>query len=110
MSNTIDKHIIVTFSIVSNPYPCHPYMFATENYSSKFTIMPFWAPASKSPAENGILKKSLDTSLYISVNKYITNCFINPYRDIHLRKDLLISVLSRMLPIFLYINQHNSLC
>ena len=63
MSNTIDEYIIIAFSIVNNPYPCHPYMFITENYSSKFTIMSFWAPALKSLAENGIPKKSLDTSL-----------------------------------------------
>ena len=23
---------------INNPYPCHPNMFITENYSSKFTI------------------------------------------------------------------------
>ena len=57
------KYIIVTFSIVNNPYSCQPYMFITENYSSKFTIMSFWDPALKSPANNGIPKKSLDTSL-----------------------------------------------
>ena len=67
MSNTIDKCIIITFSIVSNLYPCHPYMFITENCCSKFTIMSFWAPALNSPAENGIPKKSLDTSLHYSV-------------------------------------------
>ena len=38
-------------------------MFVTENYSSNFTIMSFWAPAPKSPAENGIPKKTLDTSV-----------------------------------------------
>ena len=38
-------------------------MFTTENYSSKFTIMSFWAPAQKSPAEEGIPKKSLYTLL-----------------------------------------------
>ena len=63
MPNKIDKYMIIIFSIVNNPYPCHPYMFITEIYSSKFTIMSFWAPAPKSPAENGIPKKSLDTSL-----------------------------------------------
>ena len=31
--------------------------------SIEFTIMSFWAPALKSPAENGVPKKSLDTSL-----------------------------------------------
>ena len=36
-------------------------MFVTE----KFNIIPFWAPALKSPAENGIPKKYLDTSLAI---------------------------------------------
>ena len=64
LSNTITKYIIITFFIVNNPYPCHPYMFITENYSSKFTIMSFWAPALKSPAENGIPKKSWDMLLY----------------------------------------------
>ena len=63
VSNTIDKYIIITFSIVSNPYPCHPFIFMTENYSSKFTIVFFWAPALKSLAENGITRKSLNTSL-----------------------------------------------
>ena len=63
MSNAIDKYIIITFSIVNNPYLCHPYMFINEHYSSKFTTMSFWDPAPKSPAENGIPKKSLDTSL-----------------------------------------------
>ena len=57
MSNTIDDYITVTFSIVNNPYPCHPYMFVTVNYSSKFTIMPFWVTAPKSPAENSIPQK-----------------------------------------------------
>ena len=51
MSNTIDKYIIITFSIVNNPYPWHLYMSITENYSSNFTIMSFWASARKSPVE-----------------------------------------------------------
>ena len=38
-------------------------MFITGNYSSKFTIMSFWAPALKSSAENSIAKKSLGKSL-----------------------------------------------
>ena len=63
MSNTIDKYIIMTFSIVNNPYPCYPYKFITENYSSMITIMSFWATAPKSPSENGIPKKILDSSL-----------------------------------------------
>ena len=25
-SNAIDKCIIITFSLLNNPYPCHPYM------------------------------------------------------------------------------------
>ena len=58
-----DKYIISIFSIVNNSFPCHPYMFVTKNYYSEFTIMSFWAPALKSIAENGIPKKSLDTSL-----------------------------------------------
>ena len=58
MSNTIDKYIIITFPMVNNPYTFHPYMFITENYSSKLTIMCFWAPATKSPAEKGIPAKS----------------------------------------------------
>ena len=57
------KYIIITFSIVNYPYPCHPYMFITENYSSKFTIMSFWDPPPKSRPENGIPKILLDTSL-----------------------------------------------
>ena len=32
------------FYIVNKSYPCHPCMFITKNYSSKFTIMSFWAP------------------------------------------------------------------
>ena len=59
------KYIIITFSIVNYPYPCHSCMFITENCSSKFTIMSFWAPAPKSPSNNGIPKKSLDMSLRI---------------------------------------------
>ena len=63
MSNTIDKDIIITFWTVNNPYPCHPYMFVTEIYSSKFTVMSFWVPALQTPAKNGIPKKCLDMSL-----------------------------------------------
>ena len=63
----LDKYIIITFSIVHSPYPCHLLMFITENYSSKFTIMFFWAPALKSSAENGIPKKSVNTSLFSRV-------------------------------------------
>ena len=59
------KYIIITFSIVNYPYPCHSCMFITENCSSKFLIMSFWAPAPKSPSNNGIPKKSLDMSLRI---------------------------------------------
>ena len=50
MSNTNDKCITITFFIVNNPYPCHPYMFITENCCLKFTIMSFWAPALNSPS------------------------------------------------------------
>ena len=49
------------------PLPCFPYKSITEKYSSKVTIMPFCAPAPKSPAENGIPKKILDTSLFTQV-------------------------------------------
>ena len=38
-------------------------MLVTENYSTKFMIMLFWASAPKSSAQNGIPKKSLDASL-----------------------------------------------
>ena len=55
MPNTIDKFIIISFSIVNNKYPCHPYMFLTKNSSPKLAIMSFWDPAPKSPAEKGIL-------------------------------------------------------
>ena len=48
---------------LNNSYPWHSYMFVTENYSSKILIMSFWVPAPKFPAENGIPKKLLDTSL-----------------------------------------------
>ena len=61
--NIIVKYIINIFSIVNNSFPCHPYMFVTKKYYSKFTIMSFWAPVPKSTAENGIPKKSLDTLL-----------------------------------------------
>ena len=63
MCNTIDKCIIITFSIVNNPYPCHPYMFMTENCCSKFTIISFSTPALNSPTENSIPKKPLDMLL-----------------------------------------------
>ena len=63
MSNTIDKYIVITFSIVNNPYRCHPYMFLTQNDSAKFTIMSFGSPSSKFPTKNGIPKQYLDTSL-----------------------------------------------
>ena len=69
MSNAIDKYKIITFSIVNNPYPCHPYMFITENYSSKFTIISFWAPAPKSPAEINISQK---ISGYVTDNRKYT--------------------------------------
>ena len=35
MSNAIEKCIVITFFIVNNPYPCHPYMVITENYLVK---------------------------------------------------------------------------
>ena len=44
-------------------------MFITENYSSKFKIVYFWDPHPKSPAENGIPKKLLDTSLEVQKDK-----------------------------------------
>ena len=65
MSITIDKYIIITFSIVNNPYPCHPYMFSIKSYSSKFTIMSFLAPALKSPSQIDIPKTYLDTPLRV---------------------------------------------
>ena len=39
MSNTVDKYIIITFSIVTNHYSCHPCMFITENHSSKLLFL-----------------------------------------------------------------------
>ena len=51
----LHKYILITFFIVNNPYPCHPYIFITENYFSTFTF--FSAPAPKSLAENSIPKK-----------------------------------------------------
>ena len=81
MSNTIDKYIIITFSIVTNSYPCHLYIFVTENYSSKFTIMTFRAPALKSPAENGIPKKSLDALLPFMVEMmFPENCLLAEWK------------------------------
>ena len=70
MSNTNDKNIIIIFSIVNNPHSCHPYMFIIENYPSKIMIMSFWAPAPKSPAENGIPTKALGTSLQKYMNQH----------------------------------------
>lgn len=64
MSNKIVHYIIIIFSIANDLYPCHPIIFVTGNYSLKFTILFFWIPTSKSPAENGILKKPLETSWY----------------------------------------------
>ena len=69
MSNTIDKYIIITFSIVNNPCPYHPYMFITGNCSSKFKIIPIWAPAPNSLAENGISKKNQDMSLLLALSE-----------------------------------------
>ena len=43
-----------------------PFILKIENSASKFTIMSFWALALKPPAENGIPKKSLETSLTYS--------------------------------------------
>ena len=56
MNSPIDKYYLLHSK---KHVPCHPYMFVAENYSSKFTIMSFWAPAPKSPAENDIPKKTL---------------------------------------------------
>ena len=56
--------------MANNPYPYYPYMLVIENYCPKFTIMSFWAPTLKSPAENGIPKKSLDRSLVASLSYY----------------------------------------
>ena len=67
MSNTIDKYIIITFSIINNLNPCRPYICITENYSSKFMTMSFLASAPKSPAEKVIPKKSLDTMTIVTV-------------------------------------------
>ena len=44
-------------------------MFIIENYPSKIMIMSFWAPAPKSPAENGIPTKALGTSM----QKYVSD-------------------------------------
>ena len=63
MSNAIDKYIVITFPKINNPYPYYPYMLITKNYSSKFTTTSFWVPSLNSLTENGIPKKSLDTSL-----------------------------------------------
>ena len=48
--NLILKKSTMSTQCLNNPYPSHPYMFITENSSSKFTIIFFWAPALKSPA------------------------------------------------------------
>ena len=73
MCNTIHKYIIVTFSIANDPYPCHPYIFITENYFLKFTIMSFWAPVPRYPAESSIAKNILDTSL----RRYLFSCYVD---------------------------------
>ena len=70
MSNRIHKYIVNTFSIVNTSYQCRSYVFITENYSSKFTIMSFWTLSPKSPAESGI-PKTVDMSL--SRNLELTN-------------------------------------
>ena len=70
MSDRIDKYIIITFSIVNNCYPCHPYIFVTKNYSSKFMIISCWSPTWKFPAEKGIPKKSQDMSQVIPANNH----------------------------------------
>ena len=67
MSNTIDKYIIITFSIINNLYPCCPYICITESYSSKFLTMSFLASAPKPPAEKVIPKKSQDTLTIVIV-------------------------------------------
>ena len=96
MSNAVDKYKIITFSIANNAYLCHPYMFITENYSSKLTIMSLWAPTPKSSAESSIPKKSVDTSLirYVLEIIHFTNChtwlFSNKY--IHKRNFLVSSI------------------
>ena len=83
MSNTTDKYIIITFSIVNNPYPCYPYMFTTENYFSKFTIMSFWARVLKFPAENGIPKK---ISGYCHLRGYWSLLILSSRMDIEIAK------------------------
>ena len=54
----------------------HPYMFITENYSSKFMIMSFWAPALKSPAENSIPKNVWICHWFISLIVNISSSLI----------------------------------
>ena len=71
---------LTQFFTVNNPYSYHPYMFITENYSSKFKIVSFWAPALKSSHENDFLKKSLDTSLY---GESLFFCFNQNFTSTH---------------------------
>ena len=66
ISNTIDKYIIITFSIVNNPWPYHSYMFITENCSSSVTTIMYFRTTSlpQNPLLKTVfLKKSLDTSM-----------------------------------------------
>ena len=71
MSNTIDKYLIFTFSIVNDLYPCHPYMFITEYCFRKSRFTTIICPAPKSPAEKSIPKKSLNTSL-AKINNFLS--------------------------------------
>ena len=113
MSNTIDKYIIMTFSIVNNPYPCYPYKFITENYSSKIMSMSFWAPAPKSPAENDIPKKILDTSL-----TKCSSCFdIRCLRYLHMlisftcKRDFKVfTVINKYILVWSVVKRKNYLC
>ena len=51
ISNAIDKYIIITFSIVNNPYPYHSFMFITETIFQSSRLCPFellpWNPLLK---------------------------------------------------------------
>ena len=53
--------------MVDNANPDTPYMFTTERYSLKFTIMSLWDLAQKSPGENGIFETSVDAPLDCSM-------------------------------------------
>ena len=60
-------------------------MFLTDNYSSKFTIMSFWAPSQKSLVENGIPKYHLIRSLILAISDHFAQFLLQ--KDIKIDKN-----------------------